>query len=399
MNKKTLEEIEVKGKRVLVRADFNIPLEPGANTIAEYDHRLRAVLPTVHYLLNHRAKIILCSHLGRPGGKVVEELRLGPVAHRLSDLLGHPVLYVKDAVGQEASAAAARLGPGELLLLENLRFYPGEEKNDPQFARALASLADIFVMDAFGVAHRAHASTVGVPHYLPSVAGLLLKRELDMLGGALDEPRRPLGALLGGAKVNDKIMVLENLLPRVNALLIGGGMAVTFLKAAGHSVGRSRVETDKLEFAAQFIRRTQSNGAAFLLPTDVVVAEEFRADAQHIMTVPVTQVPSDWYIMDIGPRTVELFTRELRKCQTVIWNGPMGVFEFPAFAQGTRRIAEALASLKGAITIVGGGSTAEAVEQLGLADKMTHVSTGGGAMLEYLGHRPLPGLEALRTSL
>lgn len=394
MDKRTLEDVDVTEKRVLVRVDFNVPIERGVDVISEYDHRLRATLPTIQHLLERGAKVILCSHLGRPGGKVVEGLRLAPVLGRLEALLGRTVKYARDCIGPEAEEAAAGLQAGEVLLLENLRFHAGETDNDPEFARALASLAELFVMDAFSVAHRAHASTVGVTQHLPSVAGFLLEREVDVMGRALSRPERPLGALLGGAKVSDKIQVVENLLPRISVLLIGGGMAVTFLKALGRPVGRSQVEEDLLETAARLRHQAIGRGITFHLPRDVVVAEEFDRDAQPSGVFSVEEVPQDSYIMDIGPRTTEVFIRNLERCRTVIWNGPMGVFEFPAFSSGTSRVAQALASM-GGTTIVGGGSTAEVAESLSLVDRLTHVSTGGGASLEFLEGKELPGIAAL----
>ena len=394
MDKRTLEDVDVTEKRVLVRVDFNVPIERGVDVVSEYDHRLRATLPTIQHLLEHRAKVILCSHLGRPGGKVVEEFRLAPVTVRLEALLGRPVKYARDCIGPDVEEAAAGLQPGEVLLLENLRFHAGETNNDPEFAKALASLAELFVMDAFAVAHRAHASTVGVPQHLPSVAGLLLEKEVDVMGRALSRPERPLGALLGGAKVSDKIQVLENLLPRISVLLVGGGMAATFLKALGRPTGRSQVEEDLLETAARLSHQAIGRGITFHLPRDVIVAEEFAKDAQPSGVFPIEEVPQDSYIMDIGPRTTEVFIRNLHRCRTVIWNGPMGVFEFPAFSTGTTTVAQALAEM-GSTTIVGGGSTAEVVESLGLADRLTHVSTGGGASLEFLEGKELPGIAVL----
>ena len=394
MAKRTLEDIDVRGRRVLVRVDFNVPVDQGAEVVATYDHRLRATLPTIEYLLRQCSKIILCSHLGRPGGKIVEELRLAPVGQRLSVLLSRPVKNMKDCIGPEVDACISRMSPGDIVMLENLRFHAGEEKNDPEFAQSLVSLADVFVMDAFAVAHRAHASTVGVPRYLASAAGLLMQREMQLMGKVLHSPAQPLGALLGGAKVSDKIMVLENLLERVDHLFIGGGMAVTFLRARGYSTGASSVEEDKLGFASQLLERAADKGVSVHLPEDVVVSSEFSGEPEQVRTVPVGEVPAGWYVMDIGETTVGNFVKALQGCKTVIWNGPMGVFEFSSFAEGTRRIGEALASLK-ATTLVGGGSTAEAVEEMGLMDRMTHVSTGGGASLEFLEGRDLPGIAAL----
>ena len=394
MSKKTVRDMDVAGKRVLVRVDLNVPFEPGTTTIAD-DSRIRAVLLTLCHLQERDAKIILTSHLGRPGGKVVEELRLRPVADRLGQLLGQAVEYLQDCVGTEVEATAATLEPGQVLLLENLRFHEEEEKNESGFARALAAVAEVYVNDAFGTAHRIHASIVGVAEHLPAVAGLLMEQELEMLGRALEKPRRPLAAIMGGAKVSDKIAGLNNLVGRVDRLFLGGGMAGTFLRAHGYQVGASLVEEDRLVLAADILRRAEEHGAALALPDDVVVAQALAADAPS-KVVPADQVPEDWRIMDIGPQTIDAFRRGLRACNTIVWNGPMGVFEYPAFAQGTTAIAKTMAGLDGATTIIGGGSTAEAVEALGLADKMSHVSTGGGASLEFLEGRELPGVAALQ---
>ena len=394
MKKRTLEDLELRGKRVLVRADFNVPIQQGPEAIASYDHRLRATLPTIHYLRGAQARIILCSHLGRPNGRVVDSLRMGPVAERLSILLSRPIRYLKNCVGTEVERAVASMRLGSIILLENLRFHSEEEENDSGFAQALASLADVFVMDAFAVAHRAHASTVGVTQLIPSVLGLLAQREVEHMGEALDSPERPMAAILGGAKVGDKILILEHLLDRVDMLFIGGGMATTFLRAMGRPTGSSAVEGDKLEVASQLLSRAKAKGISVHLPTDVVMAEGFSADSRQVATVPVGEVAEDWHIMDIGDKTIEDFTEHLKGCKTVIWNGPMGVFEFPIYAEGTRRIGEALASLD-ATTVVGGGSTVEAVEGLGLVDRMTHVSTGGGASLEFLEGKVLPGIAAI----
>lgn len=394
MAKGTLKDVDVKGKRVLVRVDFNVPIEQGADSIARYDHRLRATLPTIQYLLEQNSKVIICSHLGRPNGQVVETMRLEPVGQRLSVLLSRPVKNLTECVGPRVQVAMAEMSQGDIVMLENLRFHPGEEKNDPEFAKSLAALADVFVMDAFAVAHRAHASTVGVPQYLPSVAGFLVQGEVELMGAALESPTRPLAALLGGAKVSDKILVLENILDKVDRLFIGGGMSVTFLKAEGYSTGASSVEEDKLEFASVLMERARRKGFLTYLPQDIVVSKEFSADSSEVKTVPVNEVPDGWYIMDIGPKSVDTFVSGLKECKTVIWNGPMGVFEFAAFSEGTRQIGQALASMD-ATTVVGGGSTAEAVEELGLSEKMTHVSTGGGASLEFMEGKELVGLAAL----
>ena len=395
MSKRTLSQLDVAGKRALVRADFNLPVEQGIEGIAGYDQRLRATLPTIEYLLARDCRVLLCSHLGRPGGRVAEGLRLALVGERLAVLLGRPVRALPDCIGPAVAEAVAGMAPGEVCLLENLRFHAGEEQNDAGFAAALASLADCFVMDAFAAAHRAHASTVGVARRLPAAMGLLTQREVESLGLALGEPARPLAALLGGAKVSDKILVLENLLGRLDALFIGGGMAVTFLAATGRSVGASAVETERLEFAREMLLRAAGAGVEVHLPSDVVVASEFDDAAAVVDIVPVDGVPAGRYIMDIGPATAGEYGRALAGCRTVIWNGPMGVFEMARFREGTRAVADAIAGLPGVTSVVGGGSTAEAVEALGLAGRMTHVSTGGGASLEFLEGRELPGIAAL----
>jgi phosphoglycerate kinase len=391
LKKKSVRDIPVSQRKVLMRVDFNVPFDAVTGAISD-DTRIRASVPTITYLLENQAAVILCSHLGRPKGRDSRD-SLRPTAECLSTLLQRPVAFVDDCLGPPVQQAAARLQPGELLVLENLRFHPEEEKNDEAFARALASLADLFVNDAFGVCHRAHASTVGVTKFLPAVAGFLVERELEFLGKALYDPARPLGAILGGAKVSDKLQVLEHLLERVDYLLVGGGMAATFLKAMGYGIGKSLAEEDKLDFAKGLQQKAKQRGVRFLLPEDLVVAEAFAGEARH-RTVPLDQIPDGWYIMDIGPKTVARFREALRHCRTVIWNGPQGVFEMEPFSQGTRALARALAELK-ATTIVGGGSTAEAVLQLGLSEKMSHVSTGGGASLEFLEGRTLPGVAAL----
>jgi phosphoglycerate kinase len=387
VNKKTVRDVPVRGKRVLVRVDFNVPLENGE--VAD-DTRILAALPTISYLLEHGAAVILMSHLGRPKGQVRDELRLDPVARRLSELLHRDVTKLDDCIGPEVETAAAQLQPGQVLLLENLRFHPEEKSNDQGFAQKLASLADLYVDDAFGTAHRAHASIAGVPNYLPAVAGFLMEKELEMLGKALADPPRPFVAILGGAKISGKIGVIRSLLTRVDLLLLGGGMANTFLKAQGHEVGESLVEDDSLEVAREIL---EDAGERLVLPVDVVVADAFSKDA-HAQTVSVDQVPPDWRILDIGPRTVGLYEEKLASARTVVWNGPMGVFEFPRFAAGTMALATSLASTQ-ATTIVGGGDSVAALQQAGLADKMTHVSTGGGASLEFLEGKTLPGVAAL----
>ncbi len=394
MTKRSLTGLDMAGKRVLVRVDFNIPIEQGIEAIASYDQRLRATLPTIHYLLERDCKVILCSHLGRPGGKVTEDLRLAPIGDRLGFLLGKPVKSVKDCIGPEVASAVADMAPGDVVLLDNLRFYPGEEKNDPGFSRDLAANADCFVMDAFAVAHRPHASTVGVPELLPSAMGILVQREVESMGKALESPERPLAALLGGAKVSDKILVLENLLDKLDHIFIGGGMCVTFLKAQGINTGASNVETDRLDFARELMERAKQRNIQVHLPDDLVIADRFGADGE-VKTVASGQVPDDWFIMDVGGDTATRFAKDLAACRTIIWNGPMGVFEMPRFSQGTRVVAHGIAETQGITTVVGGGSTAEAVEEMGLMDQMTHVSTGGGASLEFLEGKELPGIGAL----
>lgn len=394
MAKRDLNGLEVNSKRVLVRVDFNIPIEQGFDAIASYDQRLRATLPTIHYLLERNCRVILCSHLGRPRGQVVEELRLAPVGDRLAVLLGKEVRSLDDCCGPRVEGAIADMAPGDVVLLENLRFYSSEETNDLEFSAALAALADCFVMDAFAVAHRPHASTVGVPSLLPSAMGLLVQREVEAMGRALESPERPLAALLGGAKVSDKILVLENLLKKLDHLYIGGGMSVTFLRAQGMNTGASSVETDRLEFARELLDRAAQAGIQVHLPEDVVVANEFGSDGQ-VKTVASGQVPGDWFIMDIGDQSAHRFAESLRSCKTIIWNGPMGVFEMPRFSQGTKVVAQAIADSQGVTSVVGGGSTAEAVEEMGLMDRMSHVSTGGGASLEFLEGKELPGIAAL----
>lgn len=396
MNKQTIRDVDWTGKRALVRVDFNVPLD--AECRITDDTRIRAALPTIRYLLEHGASVVLMSHLGRPKKKVVETLRLGPVTERLFELLPESQEVKKTLVttGDEAIAAAEMLKPGHVLLLENTRFDPREEANDPIMAQELAKLGDVYVNDAFGSAHRAHASTEGVAHHLPAVAGFLMEAELNALYGALQDPQRPFTTIIGGAKISDKIGVIENLLGKVNALLIGGGMANTFLLAQGLQMGDSLVEQESLDTARSLIEKAKAAGVKLLLPTDAIIADAFKADAQRKI-VPVDAVPDGWQMLDIGPDTVSTFSAEVQASKTVIWNGPMGVFEMAPFAEGTLAMAKALAAVTeaGGMTIVGGGDSVAAVEQSGMADKISHISTGGGASLELLEGRTLPGVAAL----
>ncbi|MBA7703536.1 Phosphoglycerate kinase [subsurface metagenome] len=391
MDKITLRDIEVGGKKVLVRVDFNVPLDEEAGVITD-DSRIRAALPTIRYLIDQGARVILCSHLGRPKGKVVEKLRLAVVGQHLSQILGHQVVITRDCIGSEVEKAIEKLKGGDVLLLENIRFHPEEEKNDASFAQALARLADLYINDAFGASHRTHASIVGITRYLPAVAGLLIEKELNVLEGILTNPVHPFVGIVGGAKVSDKITVLENILDKVDCLLIGGGMAATLLKAKSYEVGLS-VEEDKLDFAVKLMEDADRNGVRLLLPVDVVIADGLGAEAK-LETVAIEKILPDWRIVDIGPLTIKDFAAELEGSKTVFWNGPMGIYEIPQFSQGTRAMARLLANLD-ATTIIGGGSTAEVVIEMGLADKMTFVSTGGGASLRFLGGETLPGVEAL----
>ena len=418
--KKTVYDVDVKGRKVLLRCDFNVPQDKATGAITD-DKRIRAALPTIRYLLEQGAAVIACSHLGKPDatfdayvkkqvgkGKKAEDLTeadwirsnrklsLAPVAVRLQELLGMPVAMAADVVGPDAQAKAAALRPGELLLLENTRFEKGETKNDPAFAKALVDLAGadgVFVSDAFGTVHRAHASTAGVAAYLPAVSGLLIQKELEIMGGALENPKRPFVAILGGAKVSDKIGVINNLLEKADTLIIGGGMAYTFIKATGHDVGTSLLEADKVDFAKEMLEKAAAKGVRFLFTVDVKVTKEFE-NTEEYLTVDADKMPDGYMGMDIGPKTVRLFSEAIRDAGTVVWNGPVGVFEFPVFAEGTKAIARALAE-SGAVTIVGGGDSAAAVEQLGFADRMTHISTGGGASLEFLEGKELPGVACL----
>jgi phosphoglycerate kinase len=391
MNKKTVTDIEVAGKRVLVRVDFNVPLDDKRNITD--DRRIQAALPTIKYLLDKGAKVILMSHLGRPKGSPVAKYSLTPAAARLEELLDMPVTKMGDCIGEMVQGAVTGMPIGHVIMLENVRFYPQEEKNDPDFAKQLAVLGEIYVNDAFGSAHRAHASTEGVAHYMPAVAGFLMQKELDYLGKAITNPERPFLAILGGAKVADKIPVIDSLLEKVDELIIGGGMAYTFFKAQGYEIGTSLLDSEGLDLAKNAIEKAKAKGVKLYLPEDVVVATEFKEDAEK-KVVPATGIPADWMGMDIGPKTVEKFAAAIKNAKTVVWNGPMGVFEMPRFAEGTRAIAQAMAD-SSATTIVGGGDSAAAVEQMGFADKMSHVSTGGGASLEFLEGKKLPGVEAL----
>jgi phosphoglycerate kinase len=396
VNKMTVRDVDVAGKRVLVRVDFNVPMDAVTGAITD-DSRIRASLPTIKYLLEHNAKIILMSHLGRPKGKVVDSMRLAPVAGRLAEILGKKVNTAPDCIGPEVEEAAATLKNGDILVLENLRFHPEEEKDDEGFARALAGLGDIYVNDAFGTSHRAHASISGITRYLPAVAGFLLEKEINTLGGLLESPEHPFMALFGGAKVSDKVAVLKNIMGKVDMLLIGGGMAATFLKAKSYGVGKSSVEAEIINIAADLMKMADKNGSRFLLPVDVMVADKIDSSATGTV-VKIDSVPNDKVIVDIGPETVNIFSRELEASRTVFWNGPMGVEEIPQFAKGTHALAKLLPYLK-ARTIVGGGSTAEVITALGLADKITFVSTGGGASLEFLAGEALPGVVALRDKI
>jgi phosphoglycerate kinase len=400
MIKQTVRDVDPTGKRVLVRVDFNVPLDKNTGAITD-DSRIRAAIPTIDYLTGRQARVVLVSHLGRPDGKVVEQLRLRPIAERLREILNQPVAYVTDSTGPQAQAAVDALPPGAILLLENVRFNPGEEANDPQFAGELASLADLYVNDAFGTAHRAHASTEGVAHRLPAVAGLLMERELDFLSRATENPDRPYAAIIGGAKISDKIGVLQRLVEQVDKLLIGGGMANTFLHAQGFALGASLVEADQTEIAAAIMQRAAERGIELLLPVDLAVADKFAADAgrkvlelSHETEEMKPAIPQGGMALDIGPATVDAYTTALRGCRTIVWNGPMGVFEFPNFAVGTTMLADAVANTC-ATAIVGGGETVAALQAAGVVQRISHISTGGGASLEFLEGRQLPGVAAL----
>ena len=393
MNKKTVQDICVKGKKVLVRCDFNVPLDADKNITDET--RINAALPTIKYLLDNGAAVILCSHLGRPKGEFNMKYSLAPVAKRLSEKLGFEVKLASDVIGESAKALAAECKEGEAVLLENVRFHAEEEKNDPDFAKALADMAEIYVSDAFGTVHRAHASTAGVAAYLPAVAGFLIGKELDFLGSAVEEPKRPFVAILGGAKVKDKIGVITNLIEKVDTLIIGGGMAYTFQKAMGKEIGKSLLDEERIELAKELMAKAEEKGVKLLLPIDNVCGNDFSNDCEMITVDAEDGIPADFEGMDIGPKSVELFSKAVKEAATVVWNGPMGVFEFANFAKGTLAVATAMAESE-AITIIGGGDSAAAVTQMGLADKMSHISTGGGASLEFLEGKTLPGVACLQ---
>lgn len=391
LNKRSIQDIDVNNKRVLVRVDFNVPLDE-QNQITD-DRRITEALPTIKYLINNNAKIILMSHFGRPKGKFNEKYSLKPVAERLKSLVAAKVTLAEDVIGDKVKQAAASLQPGEILILENVRFYEQEENNDQEFAKSLAALGEIYINDAFGTSHRAHASTAGVANYLPSAIGFLIKKEIDIMGKALVNPDRPFVAILGGAKVSDKIGVIENLLDKVDTLLIGGGMSYTFYKAKGYEVGTSILEADKVDLAAEIMKKAEAKNVKLMLPVDIVVAPEFNKDAPY-QTVSADKIPAEQMGLDIGEKTRAQFANVIEEAKTVVWNGPMGVFEMPNFAKGTIALAEAMSKCKGT-TIVGGGDSAAAVEQLGFADKITHISTGGGASLEFLEGKALPGIDII----
>ncbi|RAT98550.1 phosphoglycerate kinase [Brevibacillus sp. Leaf182] len=390
MNKKSIRDVELAGKRVFCRVDFNVPMQDGVITD---DTRIRAAVPTIRFMMEAGAKVILASHFGRPKGQVVEEMRLTPVAAHLSSLLGKDVRKLEDCHGADVEAAVERIESGDVILLENVRFHAGEEKNDPELAKSFAALADLFVNDAFGTAHRAHASTAGIAEYIPAVAGLLMEKEIRFMGGALSNPERPFTAIVGGAKVKDKIAVIENLLTKVDHLIIGGGMANTFLKAQGYGIGASLCEDDKLDLARTLMDQAKERGVQLLMPVDVVVADRFAADAEK-QVVAIDAIPEGWMALDIGPKTVEQYHNVIVDSKTVVWNGPMGVFEMDAFAGGTIGVAKAMAACSGT-TIIGGGDSVAAVEKAGVAEQMTHISTGGGASLEFMEGKELPGVAVL----
>lgn len=390
LNKMTMKDVDLKGKRVFCRVDFNVPMSEGKVTD---DTRIRAAVPTIEYLVENGAKVILASHLGRPKGTVNEDMRLAAAGAKLSELLHKEVKSLDESIGPKVEQEIASMNDGDIVLLENVRFHPGEEKNDEELAKAFASLADVFVNDAFGAAHRAHASTAGIAKHLPSVSGLLLEKELDVLGKALSDPERPFTAIIGGAKVKDKIGVIDHLLDKVDNLLIGGGLSYTFTKAQGHEIGTSLLEEDKIELAQSFIKKAEEKGVKLYLPVDVVVTKEFSNDTET-KVVPISEIPSDWMGLDIGPKTVELYSDVIMNSKLIIWNGPMGVFEMSSFENGTKSVAQAMAKTE-AYTVIGGGDSAAAVEQFGVADQMDHISTGGGASLEFMEGKELPGVTAL----
>ena len=392
MNKKTVRDIDLKGKKVLVRCDFNVPLDENFNITD--NRRIVGALPTIKYLLDNDCKVILCSHLGRPKGQVKKEFSLAPVAKELSRLLGKEVKLADDIIGESAKTLTANMKNGDIVLLENVRFDAREEANDPEFAKELASLAEVYVNDAFGTAHRAHSSTAGVAAYLPAVSGFLMEKEINFLGTALENPERPFVAILGGKKVSDKIGVIDSLLEKVDTLMIGGGMAYTFFKSMGYNVGDSICELDKLDLAKELMEKAKAKGVKLMLPVDTKVGKEFKEDTES-KVVKYTEIPADWEGFDIGTETIKMYEEELKKAKTVIWNGPVGLFEFDQFAVGTNSLAKCLGSLEGVTTIIGGGDSAAAIEKLGIGDKFTHISTGGGASLEFLEGKKLPGVECL----
>ncbi|PFG14767.1 phosphoglycerate kinase [Bacillus sp. es.036] len=391
MNKKSIRDVELKGKKVFCRVDFNVPMEDGKVTD---ETRIKAALPTIKHLSDQGAKVILASHLGRPKGEAVDELRLDPVADRLSDLIGKTVTKTDAVYGEEVDRAIAGLEDGDLLLIENVRFEAGEEKNDEDLAKKFAAMADLYVNDAFGAAHRAHASTEGIAHHIPAVAGFLMEKELEVLGSALTEPSRPFTAIVGGAKVKDKIGVIDHLLDKVDNLIIGGGLAYTFVKALGHEVGLSLLEEDKIDLAKSFMDKAKEKGVNFYMPEDVVIGDDFSNDA-NTKVVSIEEIPSDWEALDIGPKTRETYSKVIADSKLVIWNGPMGVFELDVYANGTKAVAEALANAEDTYSVIGGGDSAAAVEKFGYADQMSHISTGGGASLEFMEGKELPGVVAL----
>lgn len=391
MNKKSIRDVDLKGKRVFCRVDFNVPMKEGKITD---ETRIRAALPTIQYLVEQGAKVILASHLGRPKGQVVEEMRLTPVAARLGELLGKDVKKADEAFGPAVQEMVAAMNEGDVLVLENVRFYAGEEKNDAELAKEFAALADIFVNDAFGAAHRAHASTAGIADYLPAVSGFLMEKELEVLGKALSNPDRPFTAIIGGAKVKDKIGVIRHLLDKVDNLIIGGGLAYTFVKASGHEIGKSLCEDDKIELAKEFMQLAKEKGVNFYMPVDCVVADDFSETANR-QVVDIDSIPADWEGLDIGPKTSAIYADVIKNSKLVVWNGPMGVFEMAPFAEGTKAVGQALADAEGTYSVIGGGDSAAAVEKFGMADKMSHISTGGGASLEFMEGKELPGVVCL----